>query len=550
MHAFSRRRFLGLAAMHAASAAGMSVIGCGSDSGGASSGPGPVPPGDDGSTPPPKGRSAIIIGTGYGAAVTALRLGEAGIPTRMLEMGQLWNQPSGDGSVFCKIVKPDKRAMWLKDRTEAPLVSFLWLDVVNKEVERYAGVLDRIDLGEMSVYAGRGVGGGSLVNGGMAVVPSRKYFEEIFPLVDANEMYSKYFPLANATLGTNRIPTDFFEQTSYYQFARVARASAQKAGFATTFVPNVYDFSYMAREERGEVPGSALAQEIIYGNNHGKQSLDKTYLAQALGTGHVTIETLHRVKSIREEPDGTFVVTVEQIDTKGSVVATRERGCTHLFLGAGSVGTTELLLRARETGALSRLGPEIGTGWGPNGNIMTARANQGTDPTGVKQSTIPALAIDNWNHPTRPVFAEIAPMPAGTETWISLYLAITKNPERGTFTYDKETDKLSLKWQRSQNQPSVNAARDLFDKINQANGTVYRDDLFKTGRFADDFCYHPLGGAVLGKATDLFGRVKGYSRLYVTDGSLIPGCVGVNPFVTITAMAERNIARILAEDLA
>ncbi|WP_277068927.1 MULTISPECIES: GMC oxidoreductase, partial [Saccharomonospora] len=41
----------------------------------------------------------------------------------------------------------------------------------------------------------------------------------------------------------------------------------------------------------------------------------------------------------------------------------------------------------------------------------------------------------------------------------------------------------------------------------------------------------------------------GQRRLYVTDGSLVPGNIGVNPFLTITALAERNIERILAEDL-
>lgn len=65
-----------------------------------------------------------------------------------------------------------------------------------------------------------------------------------------------------------------------------------------------------------------------------------------------------------------------------------------------------------------------------------------------------------------------------------------------------------------------------------------------------DFTHHPLGGCVLGRATDAYGRVKGYPRLYVTDGSLVPGSIGVNPFVTITALAERTMARVLAEDTA
>jgi cholesterol oxidase len=535
----TRRRLLGLAALQAAAVAGVTRIALPTTAWAA-----PAGRADRAFSP------AVVIGTGYGAAVSALRLGEAGVPTLMLEMGQLWNQPGPDGKVFCAMTNPDRRSMWFKTRTEAPLSTMLWLDIVNRDIESYAGVLDRVDFGQMAVYVGRGVGGGSLVNGGMAVTPSREYFQEILPRVDADEMYHRYFPRANATLGVNSIPPGYFEASAYYQFARVSRKHTDRAGFATTFVPNVYDFGYMAREEAGEVPKSGLAAEVIYGNNYGKRSLDKSYLPAALGTGNVTIETLSRVTAVRREADGTYVLTVRRIDTSGATVATREIGCRYLFLGAGSLGSSELLLRARQTGALPDLSDRIGTGWGTNGNVMTARANHVWDPTGDKQAGMPALAINDWNNPTRPVFAEIAPIPAGIELWISLYLAITKNPERGTFTYAAAADRVGLSWTRDQNEPSVAAARALFDKINQVNVTVYRSDLFGGNRqFADDFCYHPLGGCALGEATDLYGRVNGYPNLYVNDGALIPGSTGVNPFVTITALAERNIERVIAQDL-
>jgi cholesterol oxidase len=193
---------------------------------------------------------------------------------------------------------------------------------------------------------------------------------------------------------------------------------------------------------------------------------------------------------------------------------------------------------------------EIGEGWGSNGNVMTSRANNLWDPTGFLQSTIPTLAIDNWNDPVHPAFAEIAPLPIGLETWASLYLAITASRERGRLTYDRQADRAQLHWGSTQSNPSIAAARFLFDKLNRATGTTYRRDLFSGGReFAANFCYHPLGGCVLGKATDDYGRVRGYRNLYVTDGSLLPGSIGVNPFVTITALAERNIARVIATDL-
>ncbi|MEU5129988.1 GMC oxidoreductase [Streptomyces mobaraensis] len=494
---------------------------------------------------------AVVVGTGYGAAVTALRLAEAGERVLMLEMGRWWDRPGADGRVFCGMLDPDRRSSWFRTRTAAPLGSFLWLDVVDRNIEPYAGVLDRVDFGSMAVYAGRGVGGGSLVNGGMAVAPRRDYLQRVLPRVDAAEMYRRYFPRARAMLRVNGIDRTWFEGTEWYRYSRVAREQAARAGLRSVFLDNVYDFRHMRREADGTAPRSALAGELIYGNNHGRMSLDKTYLAAALRTGRVTIAPLHRAKSLRRRRAGGYVLTVERSDETGRRTAVKEIGCRRLFLGAGSLGTTELLLRARETGALPDLGPEIGRGWGPNGNVMAARANHGTDPTGCHQSTVPALGLDDWDAPRHPVFAEVTPVPAGTETWISLYIAITRNPERGTFVYDRATDRMGLRWTRDQNRPAVDAARSFFDRVNRANRTDYRYDLFgpRAKAFADDFTYHPLGGCVLGRATDSYGRIPGHPGLYVTDGSLVPGSLGVNPFLTITALAERNIERIVRQDV-
>ncbi|MBK3581163.1 GMC family oxidoreductase [Streptomyces sp. MBT65] len=493
---------------------------------------------------------AIVVGSGYGGAVAALRLGQAGVTTLVLEMGRLWNTAGADGKIFCNTASPDQRSMWFKTRTEAPLASFLWLDVVNKDITAYPGVLDRVHYDAMSVYVGRGVGGGSLVNGGMAVTPRQSYFTEQFPAVDATAMYNTYFPRARTMLGVNTVDPTWFESTEWYQFTRTSRKAATNTGLTTTFVPNVYDFGYMQREAAGTATKSALAQEVIYGNNYGKKSLDKTYLASALGTGKVTIHTMEKVTGVSRASDGSYVLSVNRIDDTGAVVETKQYGCTYLFLGGGSLGTTELLVRARDTGTLPALNSTVGAGWGPNGNTMVGRANHIWDTTGANQSTMPVMGIDDWANTDNPVFAEIAPLPIGFETWVSLYLAITKNPQRASFTYDSASGTVKLGWTAAQSAVSVAMAKKLFDRINSANATIYRSDLFGTPSkiFADDFCYHPLGGCVLGNATDNYGRVKGYSKLYITDGSLVPGNIGVNPFVTITALAERTLERVLAED--
>lgn len=533
---FSRRRFLGLSALGTAAALGMTSVGVRPDRAAAAGTAEYVP--------------AVVIGSGYGAAVTALRLGEAGVTTAMFEMGQLWDTPGGDGNVFSGMLTPDERSMWFKTRTEAPLGTFLWIDAANRDITPYAGVLDRVHYGDMSVYVGRGVGGGSLVNGAMAVTPKRSFFEQILPDVDASQMYDVYFPRANAMLGTNSIDQAWLDSTDCYRFARLSRTHAQRAGFSTVNVPSTYSFDYMKKEAAGTVTRSALDAEVIYGNNHGKASLDKTYLAHAVGTGNVAIHTLTEVRDIEQLPNGTYLLTLRRIDVWGNVVEERQVSTKYLFLGAGVLGSTSLLVRGRDTGKLSALNSAVGEGFGTNGNVMLGRANHIWDTTGSLQSSMPAVGIDAWNDPKYQVFAEIAPAPAGLETWMSLYLAITNNPERGRFVYDAATDRAQLKWDISQGQPSIDAAKKLFDKINSANNTIYRSDLFgDTRKFENRFTYHPLGGLVLGKATDLYGRVKGYDRMYVTDGSLIPGVVGVNPFVTITALAERNIERVIAEDV-
>ena len=61
--------------------------------------------------------------------------------------------------------------------------------------QKYTGILDRMDFENIRIYLGRGVGGGSLVNGGMAVTPRREYFEEIFPNLDSTLFFNKYFLL-------------------------------------------------------------------------------------------------------------------------------------------------------------------------------------------------------------------------------------------------------------------------------------------------------------------------------------------------------------------
>ena len=487
---------------------------------------------------------ALIIGTGYGGSVTALRLAQAGVSVEMVEMGMAWDTPGSDGKIFCGITSPDQRSYWLRTHTKAPVNFFLGFPI-DRDIPRYTGVLDAEDFAGITVYQGRGVGGGSLVNGGMAVTPKRENFGAILPSVNADEMYNVYYPRANAGLGVGLVDPNWFDTTAWYQFARVGRKQAQRSGFPFVFVPDVYDWNYMKQEDAGTVPRSALAQELLYGNNYGKKSLQKSYIPAALATGRVNISPLNKVTAVSPAAGGGYTVLIDQLDTSGNVVGSKSVTADKVFFAAGSVGTSKLLVRLRDTGYLPNLNDQVGQGWGDNGNIMVGRANQIWDPTGSKQSTVPCGGIDNWA--AGGAFAEVAPLPTGIETWASLYLSITNNQHRAQFSWNNSTQSVDLSWQQAWKQDGITMAKSIFDRINSTEGTIYRTDLFGVYKtWNDTLTYHPLGGAVLNKATDNYGRLAGYQGLYVVDGALIPGNTSVNPFVTITALAERNIDNVIA----
>src|SRR5690606_11376283 len=144
-------------------------------------------------------------------------------------------------------------------------------------------------------------------------------------------------------------------------------------------------------------------------------------------------------------------------------------------------------------------------------------------------------------------FAEISPLPMGMEVWTALYLLINKVPKFGKITFDKTTDRIDIEWNEEHYSNMLENAKYFIKRMNKANGGTPSGLLWNRG-YGPDICYHPLGGAVLGKTTDLYGRVKGYQNLYVTDGALIPAGIGVNPFLTITAVAEHCIHKIIEED--
>ncbi len=126
------------------------------------------------------------------------------------------------------------------------------------------------------------------------------------------------------------------------------------------------DWDFARRELTGELsPPSYTNGDLIYGvNNGGKFSVDVTWLAEAEATGNVHLETLHRVNDIERGADGRWIAHTDRLATDGTVVERKRIVADALFLGAGSPGTTRLLVKSKAKGLVPDLPDGVGTGWG------------------------------------------------------------------------------------------------------------------------------------------------------------------------------------------
>ena len=494
---------------------------------------------------------AVVIGSGFGGAVAALRLGQAGIDTIVLERGRRW-PIRRDGNTFATFENPDGRAYWLRDQTGE---AALGLPQLVKPIDRYVGVLEVVEANGMFIGTGAGVGGGSLVYNAIIVKPRRQLFERLFPReIDFDEMEDEYYPRVRRIIGSSPIPEDILA-TDYYLSSRVSLDQATRAGFATRPVDLGVDWNVVRQEIAGRRVPSAIAGQSSYGLNSGaKRSLDHNYLRRAEATGHVEVLPLHNVTAIGRGKGGRYIVTVFQISGDGEIASRpRQLVCKYLFLAAGSIGTTSLLVRAKATGALPALNEHVGQHWAANGDIPVIRGllpvtNAGTGGPGghfIMEDLDNPLGPTSLVEIVMPPHINAALSSLGAPPHFGNYASLGIPPAIGSFAYDPASDVVGLTWPagdpRVQN--FLAAAQRTLSVLDQANGSL-------TISFNPAVSAHPLGGAVLGEACDIDGRVKRYPGLYVVDGALIRGTTGLaNPSFTIAALAERCMERILGRDM-
>ncbi len=483
---------------------------------------------------------AVVIGSGFGGSVAALRLGQAGIHTVLLERGRRWSITNAQNT-FTTYQNPDGRAAWLSPTT--------WDGV---PVDIYTGILERKDENGITVLCGSGVGGGSLVYNATLYQPPRELFYRVFPqAISYHEMDKIYYPLVRSMLKPSPIPKDILA-TKYYESSRLYLQQATTAGLPNYLADVAVDWNIIREEIQGTKVPSAIVGQDWYGINSGaKNSLDRNYLAQAEQTGYVEILPLHIVTEITEVPGVGYRISSNQINESGETIASKYITCKYLFLGAGSMGTSALLVKAKATGTLPSLNEYIGQGWATDGDGYGIRS--GLPPVSTPRGGPSSAIVQHFDNPIGPV-SVVYGTPWGDAETVLTCLCIGLPAERGSFNYDAATGLVKLTWpfDAPGNRKLVESLKFTFNLIDKKNTTtIYKPTTnVVIGNGDGGSCAHPLGGAVLGKACDLFGRVKGYQGLYVVDGALIPGSTGcTNPALTIAAMSERCIERIIAEDI-
>lgn len=495
--------------------------------------------------------TAIVVGSGYGGGVSALRLGQAGIDTLILEKGRHWTTPDEDGKRFSKMLPADTRSGWFTPIPPSLTTSFRGITVadvaqnVPSPQPVQAGICDKSTHGSHDVFRGICVGGGSMVNAAIAAIPTAAQVSAAFPDIAPTEFLGTYIDRARRSLRISYRNMDWFEQTPWFQYSRVGRQYAAAAGYPVDYNGSAYSFDYLMEETAGRVPPSATAFEQQYGNNFGRiGNVADTYIKAAMDTGSVSLKPLTEVTNIRREPSGEYVVQIRTIDRWGKQLALHEIGCQHLYLSAGVLGTNHILIRARDTGALPNLSEAIGRGYGNNGDVMVAHMLSNQNPAGTQQSLMGMINLDGRADPDNPVYASTFSIPLPEETFMLGYYAMVNTTDRADISYDRQSDSISIQWTDDHTQHLVERAKSVFDRVVNANRVDYRDDIF-SGKVFTPNTVHPLGGCIRGQVTDEFGRVIGYDNLYINDASLVPGFLGCNPFMTITALAERNIEAIL-----
>lgn len=490
---------------------------------------------------------AIVVGSGFGGAVAACRLAQAGLDVLVLERGRRF-APSELGAS----VHPE---------------SFLW--------DAFGGIYDVRSLGGMMIIQSAAWGGGSQVYANVHLRPPAEVFARGWPPGVDRARLDPYYDLVAHMLDLAPITA----APSLPAKTRRLRTVADQLGRSSDFFyPNLaVRFGGPAHNKFGVPQGACqMCGECALGCRHGaKNTLDLNYLAVAEQRG-ASVATDAEVVRIAPSSGGYRVAYRGRGDDHVRTVDARA-----VFLCAGAVNTTELLLRARDQhGTLPGLSSRLGTGYSGNGDYIgfAFHADDEIDPADGPTITT-ALRYDRsasdgtwflledggFPH-LRTVLAAAhrqgaalldSDLLARAEALLGLQgnrgaaalLCMGRDRGDGRIELVPANKQLAIRWNTDGHMPLYEAQERLSTDIAHALGGAFmRNPVWQL--LNKPMSVHSLGGCPVGPdrnrgVVDDAGEVHGYPGLFVLDGAAIPSSVGVNPASTIAAVAERNIERYL-----
>jgi len=511
----------------------------------------------------------IVVGSGFGGSVAALRLTEKGYRVAVIEAGRRFADDE-----FAKTSWDARRYLW------APRLGCFGIQRIHL-------------LKDVIVLAGAGVGGGSLVYANTLYRPLRPFYadRQWAHITDWEAELAPFYDQASRMLGVVTNPT-------VTKADEVMQKVAADMGIAESYHQAPVGVFFGKPGERAADPyfggagpertGCTECGSCMTGCRVGaKNTLVKNYLYLAERAG-AKIIPLTTVTSVRAEPNGSFSVELQKTGHTGkrfrhTVTAGK------VVLAAGTWGTQNLLHRMRADGVLPTLSPRLGELSRTNSesilgsarlsvdpdrdfsrgvaitssihpddttHIEPVRYGKGSNAMGLLQTvaTDGALPVPRWRQALRftrehPVLtARLLSVYRWSER--SMILLVMQSLDNSITTYLKPglfgRRRYTSKQGHGEPNPGFIPAAHLASQLAAKHIDGYAGGSW--GELANiPLTAHFIGGCAIGSdaehgVIDPYHRVHGYPGLSVVDGSAISANLGVNPSLTITAQAERAFA--------
>jgi cholesterol oxidase len=518
----------------------------------------------------------VIVGSGFGGSVAALRLVEKGYRVRVLEAGRRFEDDD-----FAKTSWDVRRYLW------APALGCFGVQRIHR-------------LPHVMILAGAGVGGGSLNYANTLYEPPARFFADAqWPQGTSWQAeLAPHYAAAKRMLGV----VEHYPHTGPVE--RIMAGAADDLGVGSTFrhapvgvflgMPGVTVPDPFFDGEGPARTGCTLCGNCMVGCRVGaKNTLMKNYLALAEKRG-AHIDALSTVVEVREDPRGGFLVTTQR---SGAWIPRRRRTirAEQVVLAAGTWGTQQLLHRMKASGALPHISDAVGrltrtnsealdgavatrvpdaaeyahgvaittsfhvddrthvenVRYGPGSNLMGALATVMVRGDRSLPRRLGALVRRVVRHPIREF--KLANLHQWSERGIIALVMQTADNSltlslRRRFGHDVLTSAQGHGEPNPSYLPQAHrAASAIAVRMQQETGVRSEPRGSWPEVFGIPMTAHFLGGAVISQTAesgvvDSYNRVWGHPGLHVVDGSAVPANPGVNPSLTITAIAERAFA--------